>query len=370
MKAMGIIFANDGTIGALTEKRTMASLPFGGRYRQVDFALSNLCAAGVHHVGIITRHSYQSLMNHIGSGEEWGMELEEGGLEFLTPYAMSRTDNYRGKLESLHSAMNFLEYGKEDEYVFMIDSAILSNIDLNAVLADHIASGKDVTVVTKAGIANGTKQLDLAIKLDDKGEIADMAVDYVAPADYLASMDIFVLSKKWLVQQVKEHIAHNLYHMDRDLVLGQWQKGAITVNVYSFKGKVLFNESVQEYFQNSLALIDKEVRHDLFAYNHPVYTKVRDRVPTYYGEDCEVEDCIVADGCMLEGEVENSILFRQVTVAPGAEVENCVIMNDTVVGEDAQLEYVILDKDVTVRPGAKLIGTASNPIIVKRGEVV
>ena len=370
MKAMGIIFANDGTIGALTEKRTMASLPFGGRYRQVDFALSNLCAAGVHHVGIITRHSYQSLMNHIGSGEEWGMELEEGGLEFLTPYAMSRTDNYRGKLESLHSAMNFLEYGKEDEYVFMIDSAILSNIDLNAVLADHIASGKDVTVVTKSGIANGSKQLDLAIKLDDKGEIADMAVDYVAPADYLASMDIFVLSKQWLVQQVKEHIAHNLYHMDRDLVLGQWQKGAITVNVYSFKGKVLFNESVQEYFQNSLALIDKEVRHDLFAYNHPVYTKVRDRVPTYYGEDCEVEDCIVADGCMLEGEVENSILFRQVTVAPGAEVENCVIMNDTVVGEGAQLEYVILDKDITVRPGTKLIGTASNPIIVRRGEVV
>ena len=370
MKAMGIIFANDGTIGALTEKRTMASLPFGGRYRQVDFALSNLCAAGVHHVGIITRHSYQSLMNHIGSGEEWGMELEEGGLEFLTPYAMSRTDNYRGKLESLHSAMNFLEYGKEDEYVFMIDSAILSNIDLNAVLADHIASGKDVTVVTKSGIANGSKQLDLAIKLDDKGEIADMAVDYVAPADYLASMDIFVLSKQWLVQQVKEHIAHNLYHMDRDLVLGQWQKGAITVNVYSFKGKVLFNESVQEYFQNSLALIDKEVRHDLFAYNHPVYTKVRDRVPTYYGEGCEIENCIVADGCSLEGEAENSVLFRQVTLEAGAEIENCLIMNDAVIGAGSQLKNVILDKDVVVRPGSKLVGTPSNPIIVKRGEIV
>ena len=370
MKAMGIIFANDGTIGALTQKRTMASLPFGGRYRQVDFALSNLSAIGVRHVGIITRHSYQSLMNHIGSGEEWGMELEEGGLEFLTPYAMSRTDNYRGKLESLYSAMNFLEYGKDDEYVFMIDSAILSNIDLNSVLADHIASGKDITVVTKAGIANGTKQLDLALKLDEKGEIADMAVDYIAPADYLASMDIFVLSKKWLVQQVKEHIAHNLYHMDRDLVLGQWQKGAISVNVYQFKGEVLFNESVQEYFANSLALINKEVRHDLFHYNHPVYTKVRDRVPSYYGENCEIKDCIVADGCMLEGNVNNSILFRQVTVAEGAQVEDCLIMNDSVIGEGAYLKNVILDKDVVVRPGTQLMGTATNPIIIKRGEVV
>ena len=370
MKAMGIIFANDGTIGSLTEKRTMASLPFGGRYRQVDFALSNLCAAGVHHVGIITRHSYQSLMNHIGSGEEWGMELEEGGLEFLTPYAMSRTDNYRGKLESLYSAMSFLEYGKEDEYVFMVDSAVLSNIDLNSVLASHIASGKDVTVVTKAGVANGIKQLDLALKLDEKGEIADMAVDYVAPAEYLASMDIFVLSKKWLVQQVKEHIAHNLYHMDRDLVLGQWQKGAISVNVYQFKGETLFNESIQEYFDNSLALINKEVRHDLFHYNHPVYTKVRDRVPCYYGENCSIQDCIVADGCMLEGQVYNSILFRQVSVAEGATVENCLIMNDTVIGEGAILKNVILDKDVTVRAGAQLIGTATNPIIVKRGEIV
>ena len=370
MKAMGIIFANDGTIGALTEKRTMASLPFGGRYRQVDFALSNLCAAGVRHVGIITRHSYQSLMNHIGSGEEWGLELEEGGLEYLTPYAMSRTDNYRGKLESLYSAMSFLEYGEEDEYVFMIDSAILSNIDLNSVLQSHIDSGKDITVVTKEGIAGGTKQLDLAIKLDDKGEIQDMAVDFVAPADYLASMDIFVLSKKWLIQQVKEHIAHNLYHMDRDLVLGQWQAGAISVNVYRFKGAAMYNESVEEYFRNSLALTDKAVRHDLFHYNHPVYTKVRDRVPSYYGEDCEVENCIVADGCILEGEAEDSILFRQVTLCAGAEVESCVIMNDSVIGEGSELKYVILDKDVTVRPGTQLIGTPSNPVIIKRGEIV
>ena len=370
MKAMGIIFANDGTIGSLTEKRTMASLPFGGRYRQVDFALSNLCAAGIQHVGIITRHNYQSLMNHIGSGEEWGLELEEGGLEFLTPYAMSRTDNYRGKLESLHSAMAFLDYGQEDEYVIMIDSAILSNIDLNDVLDAHIASGKTLTVVTKEGIANGTKQLDLALKLNADGSIADMAVDYVAAPDYLASMDIFVLSKKWLVKQVKEHIAHALYHMDRDLVLGLWRQDPAAINVYQFKGHAMYNESVEEYFNNSLALCDKKVRNDLFHFNHPVYTKVRDRVPSYYGEDCEIENCIVADGCILEGEAEDSVLFRNVTIHEDAEVENCIIMNDCVIGEGAELKYVILDKDVTVRPGAKLFGSPKAPIIIKRGETV
>ena len=370
MNVMGIIFTNDASLGALTNKRTMASLPFGGRYRQVDFALSNLAAAGVRHIGIVSRHNFQSLMNHVGAGEEWGLELEEGGLEFLTPYAMSTTDIYRGKLDSLHSVMGFLENGKEDEYVIMIDSAVISNIDLNDVLDSHIASGKDITVVTKTGIANGKKQLDLALKLDKKGEVSDIAVDYVAPKSYLASMDIFVLSKKWLVKQVKEHIARNLFHMDRDLVLGLWQKKALSINVYQFPGIAMYNESVEEYFCNSLALINKDVRHDVFFYNHPVYTRVRDRVPTYYGENCEIENCVIADGCMLSGEVEDSILFRDVTVCEGAEVENCVVMNDTVIGEGAQLKYVILDKDVTVRPGAKLFGTPNNPIIIKRGETV
>ena len=370
MNVMGIIFANDAVLGDLTSKRTMASLPFGGRYRQVDFHLSNMAHAGIRHIGIISRHNYQSLMNHIGSGEEWGLELGEGGLEFLTPYAMSTTASYRGKLENLYFAMDFLEYGPEDELVVMADSAVLSNMDLTKVLTSHVESGRDITIVTKAGVANGSKQLDLAVKVDENGEIADMAVDYVAPADYLASMDVFVLSKKWLIQQVKDHVAHNLFHMDRDLVLGMWQKKAITLNVFPFEGIALFNESVEEYFRHSLALIDKEVRHDLFGANHPVFTKVRDRVPSYYGEGCEIENCIVADGCILEGEAEDSVLFRNVTICKDAEVENCVIMNDTVVGEGSELKYVILDKDVTVRPGSKLIGTPKNPIIIKRGDVV
>ena len=370
MNVMGIIFANDAVLGDLTGKRTMASLPFGGRYRQVDFHLSNMAHAGIRHIGILSRYNYQSLMNHIGSGEEWGLELGEGGLEFLTPYAMSTTASYRGKLENLYFAMDFLEYGPEDELVVMADSAVLSNMDLTKVLGSHVESGRDITIVTKSGIADGCKQLDLAVKVDDKGEITDMVVDYAAPADYQASMDLFVLSKKWLIQQIKDHVAHNLFHMDRDLVMGQWQKNAITINVYPFDGVAMFNESVEEYFRHSLDLIDKDVRHDLFGANHPVFTKVRDRVPSYYGEDCEIENCIVADGCILEGEAENSVLFRQVTICKDAEVKNCVIMNDTVVGAGSELKYVILDKDVTVRPGSKLIGTPKNPIINKRGDVV
>lgn len=370
MKVMGIIFANDASLGDLTDKRTMASLPFGGRYRQVDFALSNLSGAGVRHVGIITRHNYQSLMNHIGDGEEWGLELEEGGLEFLTPYAQSSTHTYRGKLESLANAMDFLEFGgNEDELVVMIDSAVLSNVDLSKIIANHVASGKDVTVVTKEGICNGQKPIDLALKVED-GTVTDMLVNYAATEDYVASMDIFVLGKKFLIRSVKEMIARDKFHMDRDLVMGGWRRGVVSVNTYPFEGVALFNESIAEYFANSLALIRKDVRQDVFYGNHPIFTKARNRVPTYYGEGCEVENCLIADGCMLEGEVENSVLFRQVTIGRDAEVEDCVIMNDTVVGEGCELKNVILDKDVTVTPGAKLIGTKTNPIIIKRGETV
>ena len=368
MNVMGIIFANDASIGALTEKRTMASLPFGGRYRQVDFALSNLSCAGVRHIGIITRHNYQSLMHHIGSGEEWGLELGEGALEYLTPYAQSVTDSYHGKLESLASAMDFLKYGNED-YVVIVDSAVLSNIDLSKVVAAHAASGKDVTVVAKSGICDGTKKIDLALKMKN-GEIADIAVDYAAPSKYLASMDIFVLNKKWLIEQVDEHVSRSLYHMDRNLIMEGWRVGFVSVNVYEHDGVALFNESMDEYYRNTMSLLDKDVRKDLFAANHPVFTKVRDRVPCYYGEEAELDDCLIADGCMLEGKVENSVLFRQVAINEGAEVENCIIMNDCVIGKGAKLKNVILDKEVTVTDGAKLYGTKGHPIVIKKGETV
>ena len=369
MNAMGIIFANDASIGTLTEKRTMASLPFGGRYRQVDFALSNLTCAGVRHVGIITRHSYQSLLNHVGDGEEWGLEMAEGGLEYLTPYAQTTTDTYRGKLESLNSAMDFLEVGDED-YVVMVDSAIISNIDLDKVVASHVASGKTITVVTKAGICNGEKKIDLAFKLDENGEIIRVVCDYAANPEYLASMDIFVVDKKYLIEAVKGCVARGLYHMDRNLVMGGWNNEQVSINLYQHEGVAMFNESLDEYYKNTLSLVKKDVRDDIFGAAHPVYTKVRDRVPTYYGADSEVEDALIADGCMIGGEVENSVLFRQVTVEEGAEVENCIIMNDCVIGKDAELKYVILDKEVTVTPGAKLCGTKEHPVVIKKGEIV
>ena len=368
MNVMGIIFANDDTANELTTKRTMASLPFGGRYRQVDFHLANLCAGGISHLGIVSRSNYQSLMNHVGSGEEWGLEMGEGGLEFLTPGSLGTDDRYRGKLENLHAIADFMTFADED-YVVLSDSSILTNMDIKDVVAKHIASGKDITIVAKPGIANGEKVLDLAVKVDN-GEVSDIVVNYAAQSDYLASMDIFVVGRKWLLEKVEALVARDKFHMDRDLVLGQWVNNSLTVNVYEYTGVALYNETLEDYFANSLSLLGKDVAYGIFHGHHDVYTKVRDRVPTYYGEASVAANCLVADGCMIDGDVQNSVLFRQVTVAEDAKIDSCVIMNNTIVGKGAELKYVILDKDVEVRPGVKISGTPEKPYVVQRGKRV
>ena len=372
MTTMGIIFANiyDSSLGELTNKRTMASLPYGGRYRQIDFSLSNMTNSAIRHIGIITKYNYQSLMNHIGSGQEWDLELGEGGLEFLTPFAMGHNGSYRGKLEALDSAMNFLKISTE-EYVVLADSGVLCAINLEKIVEAHAASGADVTVVVKDGICNGQKQLDLAVKVDADDRVTDVAVDYCAGEQYLASMGLFVIRRELLMREVTEAVAHNRYHFERDLVMHGFAETGMKVNAYRYDGVALFIESTTEFFHNSLALIRPEIRHGLFAREDlTIYTKVRDEVPAYYGEHSEIDDCVVADGCVLEGSAVNSVLFRSVKLGEGASVRNSVIMQRCTIGEGADLECVIMDMDVVVRPGAVLRGTMDHPLVFKRGEVV
>lgn len=371
MNTMGIIFANiyDSSLGELTNKRTMASLPFGGRYRQIDFSLSNMANSGIRHVGIITKYNYQSLMNHIGSGQEWDLELGEGQLEFLTPFAMGHSGSYRGKLEALHSAKEFLELS-EEEYVVMADSGVLCSIDFSKVVQEHIESGADVTVVTKAGICDGVKQLDMAVLVDESGAVTDMAVDYCASGDYLASMGVFVLRRDFLIERVVECIARNRYRFERDFLLRDFDEGKLTIHAYRFQNVALFNESTEEFYHNNLAILERKVRFSLFRGENAIYTRPRDEVPAYFGETADAKECIIGDGCTIEGSAEHSVLFRGVHLMEGATVKDCVIMQDAVIEPGAHIECAILDKNVHVRAGSRLIGTYEHPAIAKRGEVV
>jgi len=370
MEAMGIIFSNiyDNNMGELTRERTSASIPFGSRYRQIDFALSNMANSKISNIGIVTKYNYQSLMDHLGNCEEWDLKLGEG-VRFLPPYATGHTGAYRGKLEALQTAMPVL--GRCDaEYVVLSDTTVLCAIDFAAVLDEHIASGCDITVIAKAGYADGKRRQPLAVKLGEDGKIVDLAVDYCAPSDYLVGMSMFIMRRDKLIQIIREMVPHGKYHFERDFILPEYNAGNLKVNVYPFHNVALFNQSVDEYFVNNMKLLDADVRRSLFRSEIPIYTKVRDAVPTLFGYHGQAANCLIADGCHLFGKAENSVIFREVDIEDGAEVRDSIIMQGSKIGAGASIRYCILDKNVTIRPGTKLLGSIDHPLVVDKGDTV
>jgi len=373
MNFAGIIFSNlyDERFGVLTHKRTVASLPFGGRYRFVDFVLSNMSNSGITSVGIITKHNYNSLMDHLGSSAEWDLNRKNGGVHLLAPFSTGMSYVYQGKLEALYSAFAFLEKTPED-YVVLSDSTILCNIDYGEALEEHIASGKDVTVIAKRAAKNPNVNYELIVDMAKDGTVTDVTVDYPAMRDgAMVSMGMYIMEKKLLLSAVKESVCKGRHLLERDFIQEGFYHNGLTLNVHEFTKHVIRNDSVASYFANNLALIrDEALRRDLFDRSRPIYTKVRDEVPSYYSEHSSTKDCLVADGCRIHGDLEGSVLFRDVYVGSGTVIKNSIIMQGTVIGKGCHIENAILDKNVTVSDGVRLIGAPSAPCIVEKGESV
>ena len=371
METMGIIFSNiyDSKLGALTEVRTSASIPVGGRYRQIDFILSSMANSGIKHIGIITKYNYQSLMDHLGSCQEWDLNLDYKGVCLLPPYSTGHNSVYRGKLEALLNAIPCLESGNQ-EYVVLADTNIMAAVDFRKVVDAHIASGASVTMVGKRGIADGKTLCHFAVKEDENGLATTMSCDYVAPADYTVSMGMFVMKRQQLIETVKELVPHGYYHFERDFLMNIFKMGQMKLNVYPFQGVALSNDTVEAYYDNNMKLLDGEVRKSLFKGEVPIYTKVRDEVPTLYGMNCEIANCVVADGCRLNGNAENSVIFREVKLEEGAEVKDSIVMQGCTIEKGASIQYTILDKDVTIKSGTKLLGSPEHPLIIRKGVTV
>ncbi len=367
MDSMGIIFSNiyDNSMGALTAFRTSASIPFGGRYRQIDFILSNMSNSGIRDIGIITKYNYQSLMDHLGTCEEWDLKLGDG-VRFLPPYATGHTGAYRGKLEALQTALPVLERNR-CKYVVLSDTTVLCSIDFNDVIERHEESGCDVTVVAKRGIADGVRCQDVALKLDADGKVVDLAMDYVAPKDYAVGMSTFVMRREKLIEIIYEMVPHGKYHFERDFLMAYFNEHRLKVNVYQFHNVALFNESIEEYYANNMALLDESVRHSLFRGDISIYTKVRDAVPTRFGSRGQAANCVIADGCHINGYAEHSVLFREVLIEKEAQVRDCIVMQGCRIGKGAKLRYVILDKNVVIAPGAELLGSPGHPLVIGKG---
>ena len=370
MKTLGIVFSNiyDESLGDLTKHRTVASLPFGGRYRQIDFMLSNMVNSNITSVGIITKYNYHSLMDHLSTTSEWDLNRKNGGLHILPPFGTGNTNVYRGKIEALDGASKFIE-GVNCEYVLLSDSNVLCNIDYQKVMDFHTKSGSDVTIIANR-IQDSGEKYDLVLKVDgnQQNQVTDVLVNSAAKDDALCGMGMYLMKKNFLLEMIADSVAHGYYHFEKHFIQKYFMNGDIKMSAYEFKGIVLRNDSIPKYFQNNMKLLDEEVRDEIFNSKKPIYTKVRDEVPTHYGEHAEVNECMIADGCRIDGSVERSILFRDVSLGKNCVIRNSIIMQGTSIGENVIIENAIIDKNVIISNGTKLIGVESAPVIIKKGE--
>lgn len=374
MNMTGIIFSekHSNPLTTLTYDRNLAAIPFGGRYRLVDFVLSNMVNSGITNVGVLATQHYHSLMDHLNNAQQYDLNRKNGGLLLLPPFATQNAGaNYRGKLDDLRNALDYLETAASSTpYVLLADADVVCNIDYRPALEDHIASGCDLTIFATRESGDSEGVFDCVMRADNSRQVTSFALDCNArDGDYI-SMGHVIISRERLISVVREYTSRGIYDFRRDFVQQEFNRGRLSINLYKVHDVVLRIRDVNEYFQNSLSIIDSKVGTPLFRGDRPIFTRVTDEVPCYYGMDCEVSGAVIADGCMIEGKVENCVLSRGVTVCKGAVVKNCVIMQGSVVGEGASLENVVVDKWVNITGGAQLKGLTSNPVVIRKGVTV
>ncbi|OUQ77925.1 glucose-1-phosphate adenylyltransferase subunit GlgD [Flavonifractor sp. An100] len=366
----GILFAyrSDSNLGELTRPRNTCSLPFGGRYRLIDFMLSNYVNAGITDVGIIVHESYQSLLDHLGSGKDWDLSRKHGGLRILPPfsYAEHGHGEYRGNMEALAGVAGYLNNIRQ-EYVIMAWGDTALNLPVAKVLEQHIATGADVTVVCTP-TPHGAPRFSEYVEVSAEGRVTDLSIHPTAADKALESLEIYILSKQLLLDMVDYCAAHDVVSFSRGVL--QPRLKSLKMVPYVHEGYVGRFQSVSDYFQHSMDLQDPAIRADLFNPDRPIRTKDQSNPSTYYGPSSVSTRSLVADGCYIEGEVTDSILSRGVIVEKGAKVSNSVLMQGTVVKAGASLSYVITDKNVTVNEGRMLMGHSSYPLAIAKGSVV
>ncbi len=369
---LGLIFANmhELTVTDLTKNRAMASIPFGARYRLIDFPLSNMVNSGISNVGVVTKSNYQSLLDHIGSGDEWDLSRKTGGLHFLPPYSNNYANGglYRGRLEALAGVEGFIKNAHAD-YVLLTDCDCVANVDYKKIIDYHEEKGADITVVYGRSVFTPEQTKTRTIlKVSDQGEVCDVLIRPDLAGEYDASMNIFVMSKEFLLKTIGESTSRNLYSFEIDIL--QHKLDELKVYGYRFDGYYSQIDGIQAYYQANMDLMNKEVRTELFNLTDPIYTKVRDDAPAVYGLEASAKNSLIADGCVIEGTVENSVLFRGVKVGKGAVIKNCIIMQDAEVGDKCELNYVIADKNVKVGNYRSLCGTVDYPVFVNKNSAV
>lgn len=367
---LGLVFANmhDTTLGDMTKNRTMGSVMFGGRYRLIDFPLSNMVNSGISEVGVITKSNYQSLLDHLGSAREWDLARKKGGLYILPPFGNVESTLYRGRIEALYGAMSFIKHSRA-KYVILSDCDVVTNIDYKPIVAAHIESGADITAVAHTGVYSSDDiKTSTVFNVDADKNVTSVLINPDISGTCTTSLNVFVMSMDFLIETVNDAMARGNVSFERNILQEKCRE--LKIKIYEYDNYFSKLNSPESYFKSNMALLEPEKARKLFVPKRSIYTKVSDNAPVKYDLDSKVSNSLIADGCIIEGEVENSVLFRGVKVGKGAKVKNCILMQGTVVGDNAELNYLITDKNVSICENHILTSSPQYPMYVGKGASV
>ncbi len=365
---VGLIYSNgrDSCLSELTALRTMGSIPFGGRYRLIDFILSNMVNVGITKVGILTKNNYRSLMDHIGSGRPWDLSRKNGGIYLLPPFNSWGAGGHDNRLTAYVGAEEFLELSKQ-EYVLMTDCNAVCNIDINELVKFHENNEADITIAYTNG--NVPKVADIMVLTTEaNGRISSIEVAPNAEGERDFSTNIIFMKKSLLLSLIRNAQSLGYSDFERDIL--QRNIGNLKIFGYKIPGFCRVIDSLQSYFDINMELLDYDNRSMLFCDERPIFTKVRDDMPTVYGVDSCVKNSLIADGCLIKGTVENSVISRGVTVEAGAVVKNCILMQGSYIGAEASANCIIADKDVVIKPRKDLSGAENYPVYIAKKTVI
>ena len=354
----------------LSSIRSSAAIPVIGKYRAIDFTLSNMVNSGITNVGVITQYSSRSLMDHLGSGKEWDLDRKKDGLFVFTPSLGSEHSGwYKGTADSMHSNISYLLRSGE-EYVLIAQGYSVYKMDYTSLLDEHIKNKADITMVYRK--MDDIPQEELTqlgiMEISDNGRVTDLREKPNNPSSDIASLGIYLLKRTLLIELLEESVTHGGYDFVIDVLIRKLY--TLRIFGYEFSGYWRCLTSVLSYYRCNMEMLEPERLYDLFNRNGKIYTKVKDETPAKYNEEANVTNSIVADGCIIEGTVVNSVLFRGVTIEKNTYIKDSILMQGTRVCENAQLFNVITDKNVVILRDKQLRGDSSWPVIVGKNVVV
>lgn len=364
--AIGLILADDLEIhlGDLSRHRALGAMPFGGRYRLIDFALSNFVNTGIYNVGVSTFTKYRSLMDHIGTGSPWDLDRVKQGLHILPPNI--GVEAYSGNADDIAGIYDFYRDFKQ-KYIIICTCKCIYNVTFDALIEAHISSGADITAMySRSGSKYGAPYI--VMETDRRRRVKGVYRNPDQPVTDKVSMGAMVMERQAFIDILSRMISQGIRDTSLTYLLSLYNE--LKIYGFEYKGEVLWINSLKSYFSETMRALNEPCRSAIFYSENPIFTKVKDEAPTYYNDSCMVDNSMISDGCTIQGSVQDSMLFRGVTVAGQSKIKNCILFQDTFISEGCELEHVIVDKKSVIRPGTKLIGNPNYPIVIGKDVIV